>query len=235
MLHIAIVEDEAECQEALRTQLERYGKEHELGIEMEMFPDGLDIIDAYRPVWDIIFLDIRMKHVDGMRAAKKIRSMDSAVILIFLTTLGQYAIQGYEVDAMDFILKPVAYRQLEQALKKAEHQLAKRQDIYLMLPDGDQKARVASGEILYIEVQGHNLDVVTEGKTYHFREPLSEMEARLAGAHFARSSNSYLINLKNITSVRKDSVCVGEHELPISRQKKKAFLDAISGYIGYSY
>lgn len=235
MLHIAIVEDEPECQEALRIQLDRYGKEHALRIETEVFSDGLDIIDAYRPVWDIIFLDIRMRHVDGMRAAKRIRGLDPAVILIFLTTLGQYAIQGYEVDAMDFILKPVAYRQLEQVIKKAEHQLAKRQDIYLMLPDGDHKVRVASGEILYIEVQGHNLDVVTEGKTYHFRESMSEMETRLDGAHFVRSSNSYLVNMKNITAVRKDSVCVGAHELPISRQKKKAFLDALSSYIGYRY
>ena len=111
MIRIAVVEDEKESQEQLVSYISRYEKESEKKFEVTVFSDGMDIVENYDPVWDIIFMDIRMKHLDGMQAAEKIRKYDPAVVLIFITTMAQYAIRGYEVDALDFVLKPVAYAQ----------------------------------------------------------------------------------------------------------------------------
>ena len=76
---------------------------------MTVFADGVDILEDYRAVYDIIFLDVEMKHLDGMTTAERIRQMDADVILIFITNMAQYAIRGYSVGALDYVLKPVPY------------------------------------------------------------------------------------------------------------------------------
>lgn len=235
MVRIAVVEDEKESQEQLVSYVSRYEKEAEQKFEVTVFSDGMDIVENYHPVWDIIFMDIRMKHLDGMKAAEKIRRYDPAVILIFITTMAQYAIKGYEVDALDFVLKPVTYAQFSMKLTKALSVVKKREEKYLFLPVEDRKERVALSEILFIEVRNHNLHVVTKKQTYIMRLSMQVMERELTPYHFVRCNNCYLVNLANVTGVNRDSVLIGTFDLPISRPKKKQFLQALSDYIGAGY
>lgn len=235
MIRIAIVEDENEYQTQLANYISRYEKENNQTFEITVFSDGLDIVDNYTPLWDIIFMDIRMKHLDGMAAAAKIRRYDPAVTIIFITTMAQYAIKGYEVDALDFILKPVSYAQFAMKLKKALSAVKKREEKYLLLPIEDRKERVSAAEILFIEVQNHNLHVITKKQTYVMRLSMQVMEKELTPYHFVRCNNSYLINLYNVTGVNRDSVLIGKYEIPISRPRKKQFLKALSDYIGIGY
>ena len=108
MYRIAIVEDEE--QDYLRAQgyLNRYGQEKNISFNIQRYESAEVFLTNYQSQHDIVFMDIRMGGMDGMRAARKLREMDQAVILIFLTSLAQYAVQGYEVDALDYILKPLA-------------------------------------------------------------------------------------------------------------------------------
>ena len=112
MIRVAIVEDEAAVRDQLMGYVQRYMRQYNAQIEVTMFTDGVEILEGYRPVYDIIFLDVEMQHLDGMETASRIRALDSDVLLIFITNMAQYAIKGYEVDALDYVLKPVSYLSL---------------------------------------------------------------------------------------------------------------------------
>ena len=94
MTRIAIVEDEAAVREQLAGYVQRYTRQYGTQFEVTMFTDGVEILEDYRPVYDIIFLDVEMQHLDGMETARRIRELDSDVLLIFITNMAQYAIKG---------------------------------------------------------------------------------------------------------------------------------------------
>ena len=153
MIRIAIVEDDRHDSELLQDYLKRYERENSAHFQITVFTDGLDIISDYRAEYDIILLDIQMKHLDGMSTAEKIRKLDEDVIFIFITSTVQFAVQGYTVDALGYVLKPVPYLAFSQILHKAARQIEKKQNrFYLTLDtDGGQLlpgtfARVAPGK-----------------------------------------------------------------------------------------
>ena len=107
MLNIAVVDDERENRERLCGFINRYAQENNLPLVVTDFADGAQIAEPYQGGFDIIFLDIEMPMLGGMTAAERIRAVDPDVVLVFVTNLAQYAIRGYEVEAFDFVLKPV--------------------------------------------------------------------------------------------------------------------------------
>ena len=120
VLKLAIAEDDPKCAADLRSFVERYCREHGLELRLQVFPDGMELVVNHRPVWDVLLLDIEMPHLDGMKAAERIRRADPAVLIIFITYMGKYAIRGYEVSALDFVLKPVNYSKLAMRLRHVE-------------------------------------------------------------------------------------------------------------------
>ncbi|MEQ2442813.1 LytTR family DNA-binding domain-containing protein [Pseudoflavonifractor sp. CLA-AP-H29] len=232
MTRVAIVEDDRACARQLEECVRRYLKENGLDGEIVVFPDGMDIAEDYRPVWDIILMDIEMPHLDGMSAARRIRAVDPAAVIMFITNMARYAIKGYEVDALDFVLKPVTYGQLALKLKKAMTIVASRERRYLMLPAGEGEKRVSTDEILFIEVVNHRLHIHTMEEEFVMSGSLQEMETKLAGLSFVRCSHSYMVNLKNVTGVGKETVQVHGHTISVSRPRRKEFLQRLSDYLG---
>ncbi len=232
MLHIAIVEDDPAFAEDMKTHIGRWCREHGQGADISVFRDGLDIVEGYRAAWDVIFMDIEMPHLDGMAAAKHIREKDADVIIIFVTTMAQYAIKGYEVGALDFVLKPVNYVQLSARMEKAVRLVSRDAERHILVPDDEAKVRLPVRDILYVEVRNHTLEIVTPAKTYRMRGTLADMEKLLEGCSFSKCNQCYLVNLKNVTGVKKDSVLAGGHELPVSRPRKKQFFTELSDYLG---
>ena len=125
MTRIAIVEDEAAVREQLAGYVQRYTRQYGTPFEVTEFADGMEILEDYRPQFDIIFLDVEMKHLDGMETARRIRERDGGVLIVFITNMAQYAIRGYAVGALDYVLKPVPYFAFSQQLQKALGQLEK--------------------------------------------------------------------------------------------------------------
>lgn len=232
MYRIAIVEDETEFQEMFKAYIDRYAAEKGEQFTVDVFSDGLDITEDYSASWDAILLDIRMKNQDGMSAARVIREHDGDVAIMFITTLAQYAIYGFEVGALDYVLKPVEYEKFAMRFERLLRSIKKDEKEYMMLPSEDGRDRVDISRIKYINVERHDLYIHVDDrgaeKQYVIRKSISAMEKELEGKGFVRSDQSCLINLSYVTKVRKDVAEIDGVPLPISRNRRKSFMDAIA-------
>ena len=176
MLHIAIVEDDPKYQRELQTAVERYARKHKEPIRTSIFSDGDEILENYTANYDIILLDIQMRRMDGMRAAERIRELDTNVILVFVTQMVNFAVQGYAVNAMDFLIKPISYPSLERVLRKAVA-LCKKHTQYITVPTSKGLLRLDAQKIYYFESFSHRIIVhAEEGKEYQLRETMRKME-----------------------------------------------------------
>ena len=232
MIRGAIVEDDAEVQGVLQEYVRRYTRQYGTEFEVTVFADGVDILEDYRAVYDIIFLDVEMKHLDGMTTAERIRQMDADVILIFITNMAQYAIRGYSVGALDYVLKPVPYFAFSQQLLKAVARLEKRAKHYLTVPVEGGLRRLDTASIYYLESEGHRVHFYTDEGDFSAPGALKTFEEKLADCPFARCNSGYLVNLAQVRELRQSTVQVGSCELQVSRPKRKAFLAALTDYIG---
>ena len=232
MIRVAIVEDDAEVQGVLQEYVRRYTRQYGTEFEVSLFADGDEILEDYRPNWDIILLDVEMPRLDGMTTAERIRKLDSEVILIFITNMAQYAIRGYAVDAMDYILKPVPYFAFSQQLQKAIRRLEKRTKAYLTVPVEGGFRRVDLSGVYYLESAGHKVRLYTEEGEWTAPGSLRQYEETLADKQFARCNSGYLVNLAQVRGMQDGMVLVGPHSLQISRPRRKAFVEALTDYVG---
>ena len=232
MIRIAIVEDDKQVQQQLVDYIRRYERQFGRMFDLVLFDDGDEIVSNYRPVYDIILLDVQMSRMDGMAAAEAIRRDIQDVILIFITNMAQFAIRGYAVDALDYVLKPVPYFAFSQQLQKAVKRLKRMQRAFLAVPVEGGMRRVSVDSIYYLESEGHSVHFYTESGDFPSPGTLKSFETQLSGKSFARCNSGYLVNLAQVTGVQQNVVQVGPYELQISRPKKKSFLEALTDYIG---
>lgn len=232
MIRIAIVEDDKQVQQQLVDYIRRYERQFGRMFDLVLFDDGDEIVSNYHPVYDIILLDVQMSRMDGMAAAEAIRRVDQDVILIFITNMAQFAIRGYAVDALDYVLKPVPYFAFSQQLQKAVNRLKRMQRAFLAVPVEGGMRRVSVDSIYYLESEGHSVHFYTESGDFPSPGTLKSFETQLSGKSFARCNSGYLVNLAQVTGVQQNMVQVGPYELQISRPKKKSFLEALTDYIG---
>lgn len=232
MIRVAIVEDDAEVQGVLQEYVRRYTRQYGTEFEVTLFADGVDILDDYRAVYDIIFLDVEMKHLDGMTTAERIRQMDAEVILIFITNMAQYAIRGYAVDAMDYVLKPVSYFAFSQRLSRAIQRMKKRARRYMTISIKGGAQKLDIDKIYYVESQGHNLIFHTEQGDHVTSGTMKDVEEKLESLNFFRCNKGYLVNLEHVDGVQGGCAIVGGKELLISRGRKNDFMEALANYVG---
>lgn len=233
-MRIAIVEDQAQERERLASFVRRYFEEQGRNCQLTLFEDGDDMLETERPEWDLIFLDIQLQRLDGMKTAEMIRQRDKDVLIVFVTSMAHYAIKGYGVRALDFLLKPINYRMLEQVLMQAERLLRERQTKTITLPLQKGMVRLDVADIYYVEVESHILSVVTRNETLHLRGTISNIEEMLREDGFFRCNNCYLVNLAHVSRVERGTAVVGGHTLSISRPRQKKFMEALTRYIGGS-
>ena len=151
MIRIGLVDDDKEHQKLIRQFICRYEKEEQTKICVKEYTDGLQFLEEYEGNLDVVFLDIEMPHMDGMTAARKLREKDTGIKIIFVTNMAQYAIHGYEVDAVDFIVKPISYYVFVDKLKKALRYLNLNKEKMVVVHGNGEMMRIGSSQILYVE------------------------------------------------------------------------------------
>lgn len=232
MLRIAVVEDDRRCSGQLLEYLRRFSQETGIALEGVPFYDGMEAVEGYRPDFDIVLMDIEMPYVDGMTAAKKIRAIDPTVAILFVTSMAQYAIEGYSVGALDYLLKPVSWFSFSVKLKKAVAAVQQRAQRYLYLPLGDAMRKVPLSDIYYVEVLNHYLHIHTASEEFVLPGSLREFAASLKEESFVLCNSGNLVNLRNVRGYRKDTVLLPGCELSLSRPRRKEFMQALSDYLG---
>ncbi|WP_026656230.1 MULTISPECIES: LytR/AlgR family response regulator transcription factor [Butyrivibrio] len=230
MINICIVEDESDQADLLRKYIQTYGNKTNQQFAITHFTDGIDLVDEYRAQFDIILLDIQMKHLDGMVAAEKIRKVDADVVIIFITSTVRYAVQGYAVDALGYVLKPVPYLQFEQLFDKAiSRVMTKKQKLYIRVSMDERQLKLDCDNIYYIESQRNNVCIHCADEDYVTAGPLKKFEEMLGGHGFSKCHNAYIVNLSYVEGVRKEEVLLTNGiVLPISRARKKEFMMALT-------
>ena len=232
MIHVAIVEDEENYREQLENFVSRYVQEKKISIQTRSYCDGIDILDEYAGQFQIILMDIRMKHIDGMETARKIREKDKEVIIIFITNMAEYAIQGYDVEARGFILKPVRYKLFSQQMDRACRELESKKVEYLSLQLPTGMRNISLNDIDFIENREHYLHIHLKNETISFYCTIKEMEKRLEGKPFFRCNSGLIVNLAKVQSVKNNEIQVTGETLTVSRSRKKEFMEQLTEYMG---
>lgn len=233
MIKIAIVEDEAAEAERLAGYLRRYEKETD-GIEFHIvrFSDGIAFLTDYKAEHDIIFMDIEMPGLDGMATAQKLRLQDPEAILVFVTNMAQFAVKGYEVDAMDFMVKPVPYDNFKLKVARAVKRLEYKRDDKLVVYGRNGATVVMIPKIRYVEVINHTLTFYTADGTVSATGTLKNVEEKLAGRGFTRANSCYLVNLNYVTGFSDGIAELGDDRLPVSRSHRKQFMKDVADHLG---
>ena len=231
-ISVAIVEDEDQYAQILTEYLKRFEREHDVRFQVRRFHDGYEITENYPQDTAVILMDIEMGLMDGMEAARWIRARDESVEIIFVTNLASYAIQGYQVRAIDYILKPIAYIPFAESLKRALRDVENKKEMYITVAsrEGTEKVRVSG--IRRIESHGHRISFFLEERVLESTAySMKEIEEQLAPHGFARCSSGCLINLKYVTSFREGEVTVQGEKIGISRGKRAGFMAALTRYM----
>ena len=231
MIELAIVEDEDSYAEQLTEFVNKYQSESGKSIKITRFKDGDEITNGYKSQFDIILMDIEMKLMDGMTAAEEIRKLDLDVVIMFITNMTNYAIRGYQVDALDYVLKPVSYFAFSQKLGRAISKIKPKSTniISIDMPSGVKKLNIDN--VYYIESEGHNLNFYTSTGDFSIRAKLKDYEDQLSAYNFFRSNKGYLVNLKHVDGVENGCCLIAGKKLLISRARKNDFMTALTEYM----
>ena len=201
-----------------------------LDMIVDEYSDGTELVRNFGRGYDIVFLDIEMPELDGISLAKKLRETSEDVYIVFLTGHVEYAIKGYEVNALRYLTKPAT----EEAVREVIDHVLKKQNsekhLWIKNRDGEQKIRLS--DIVFLEAQDQNIVVYTTADSYEFRAKLNDYEQQLRPDGFFRVHRSYMVSLSKIISITgKEVTVVGGYKIPIARAKEKDFRAAFMSFV----
>ena len=235
MIQIALVEDTVEDREQFLSALAAYRETDATPFSLSVFETQAAFFASFAGQYDLIFLDIELPDGNGLDIGREIRKTDARAVLVFLTKMGQFAIHGYEVDAADYILKPLDEKIFAVKMKKFLRRVRHSRPLSVAVFVGGGKQVIDAQTILYVEVYKHDLTYHTADRAYTERGTLKEAEAALKEVCFFRLSNCYLVNLRHVAGIGKSELTLDSGEtLQVSRSRKKELVDAFNRYLGGS-
>lgn len=230
VINIAVVEDDEPEAKELMNCLEQFALQNQLQFQITHFPDAAMLLDQYKANYDLIFLDIMLPHLSGMEAARRLRLVDHSVTIVFVTNMAQYAVEGYSVDAFDYILKPINDHAFELKLKRILSHLGSKIEDRLPIRTEVGTMSLQMRKICYVEVEGHYLNWHTLDGIYRSLGPLKHIGRQLPESYRA-ISRWYVVNMQHIRSIIGDDVLIGNEKLRIGRSYKQKFLQAYAEYM----
>ena len=201
------------------------------GVLVDDFKDGPSFLRAFknRP-YDLVLLDIEMPDMDGITLARRLREFHKDVPIVFLTSHIEYALEGYEVNALRYLTKPIQVEKLRQVLLFVSEQLQQQRVLWVKTDLGDEKVHIK--DILYMEAQNQNILICTKQESYCVRYNMSDYENQLRDDGFFRIHRGYLVSLRQIKNMGKGEVTLSDKTvLPVSRSKEKELKEALFQYI----
>lgn len=237
MLTIAICEDELQQQQELEALILDMGLKE--SINLQKYSSGEELVKAYvaNKRFSIILLDMQMNELDGIETAEIIRKWDKDCLIIIITSIMEYAIEGYSVDAYDFILKPVKKEKFCKIFAKAIKEIQVRTNKIYSIKTRDKTKAIRLAEIQYIESSRKRVLVHTNDETYENNESISTVEEELVRDGFVRISRYYLVNVYYIKEIDvKTLILLSGEELKYSdkyRDKiKNEYMKFMMGVMG---
>ena len=232
MLRIAIVEDEANQRGQLAIGVR--GVLGGLEAELVCLDEAAPLLARYAAGerFDLLLLDIQMPGMDGMSAAARVREFDADVLIVFITSMAQYAVQGYKVDALDFLVKPVTREVLDACLARALRRLRKREPASLSVRSGGSLRIVPVSSILYAESREHRTLLRTREEEIPCAGSLGSLEEALIPHGFFRCHAAFVVSFAQVERLDGGDVLVGGQRVPLSKHRRRQFLAALAAFWG---
>lgn len=232
-MNIAVVDDNLNDRKMILDYLSQFFNESGEDYTTSTFEDGVSFLKDYSFSYDFIIFDIDMPQMSGIDAAKELRKKDSNVTIMFVTNMPQYALEGYSVEAVDYVLKPLSYPDFRLKMKKATRYILRNSVKKVTINTTEEGLiTVDSSDIYYVESKLHYIYYHTKKGIYKMRAKLTEVEDILLPYHFARSGGSFLINLAYLEKIDGNEIVVADETLPLSRRMKASLMSAFTKYIG---
>ena len=228
----AIVEDEESDYKILEDFLTKYGLDTKCTFELFHFASFESFLFLRQEKkYDLIFMDIMMKGINGLDGAKKLRELGDDTSLIFVTTMARMASMGYEVDALDFMIKPIEYPSFALKMNRIMKKIKKISSKKITIKNKDEVIALDEKDIIYVEIKDHILIYHTLDKNYRTYGSMKNATSLLSEKIFFKCNSCYLVNMSYVEGIKGYSLFVNGEELLISHPQKPKFLKAYQSFI----
>ena len=228
-MRIAICDDEQQFLRDFRCITDRLYRS--LDMLTDCFSSGSALLKQFRlRAYDLVFLDIEMPEMDGITLAEELRELSEEVSIVFLTGHVEYAIKGYEVNALRYLTKPADEQKIRAVIDHVLQKMENEKQLWIKTDEGDMRLRLK--EILFIESQNQNVVINTASDSYSVRGNMSDYEERLTPEGFFRIHRGYLVALSKVQRISgKELVMEDGTVLPVSRSKEAKLREALFSFV----
>lgn len=231
MIYIAICEDNAVYGFSIKEMINRLLDEKAIEHTIDLFLSGTELLKS-DSCFDIVFLDIKMSPISGLETASLLRKKHPDFILIFITSYEEYIYEAFDVEAFNYILKPVDESRISAVLQHAVAKLDSNTESYIIISKNRQVIKVDLMQVIYFEVLGRIINIHFVDHVIEFYERISSLEHKIPQSSFFRCHNSYIINMKYITRFTKNEVIMDNLDVvPISKRRYDEFSKAVLNYM----
>ena len=231
MIRIAICDDEKHMSDHIRAFVSDFFRKKNREIQLRTFSSGEELL-SYDGQIDILFLDIQMKGMDGIETARKLRDSKFRGFLIFITVLKEMVFQSFEVQAYDYLVKPVEEKQFEKTMERLYTSMQNASEDSLLVQKGYEGRIIREEEIVFCEIIDRKIYLnLVSGEVVDYYERIDNLETKL-GSHFFRCHRSYLINLKHLKGYKNGTAYMDDgKEVPVSRLRSRELSDVVLQYM----